>query len=60
MLLFYLLWITIVFGGFYLGIGYILGLYRGSFQLSLLLNALIYCGCALYGVPKLLRLIIKK
>jgi hypothetical protein len=51
----WLLWITIVAGGFFMGIGSALALRRG-FDLALALNAVLYTGCALYGLPKLLRL----
>jgi hypothetical protein len=60
MFLFWLLWIIIVVGGFYMGIGYVLSLFRGGFEVSLLLNAIVYLGCALFGLPKLLKLIFKK
>ena len=60
MFLIWLLWLTIVIGGFYLGIGYGLQMYRNGFEISLLLNTLIYCGCALFALPKLLKLVIKK
>jgi hypothetical protein len=60
MFLIWLLWLTIVIGGFYLGIGYALEMYNKGFEISLLLNALIYCGCALFALPKLLNLIFKK
>lgn len=60
MFLVWLLWLTIVIGGFYLGIGYGLEMYRSGFEISLLLNALIYCGCAIYGLPKLAKLAFRK
>ncbi len=60
MFLIWLLWLTIVIGGFYLGIGYGYQIYQSGFEISLLLNALIYCGCAIFCTPKLLRLFIKK
>lgn len=60
MFLIWLLWLTIVIGGFYLGIGYALQMYQSGFEISLLLNALIYCGCAIFAFPKLLKLVIKK
>jgi len=60
MFLIWLLWLTIVFGGFYLGIGYGYEMYRSGFEISLLLNALVYCGCALFCTPKLLKLFVKK
>jgi hypothetical protein len=58
--LFWLLWLTIVVGGFYLGIGYGWQMYQSGFEISLLLNAIVYCGCALFGLPKLLKLVFKK
>ena len=60
MFLIWLLWLTIVIGGFYLGIGYGLQLKTSGFELSLLLNALIYCGCAIFALPKLVKLVLKK
>lgn len=60
MFLIWLLWLTIVIGGFYLGIGYGLEMYWSGFEISLLLNALVYCGCAIFALPKLLKLVFKK
>lgn len=60
MFLIWLLWLTIVGGGFYLGIGYGIETYRGGFEISRFLNALLYCGCAVFALPKLLKLFIKK
>ena len=60
MLLIWLLWLIIVVGGFYLGIGYGFEMYRSGFEISLLLNTVIYCGCALYALPRLARLVIPK
>jgi hypothetical protein len=60
MFLIWLLWLTIVIGGFYLGIGYGYEMYRSGVEISLLLNALIYCGCAIFALPKLLKLFVKK
>lgn len=60
MFLFWLLWLIIVFGGFYLGGGYALGVYREGFEISTALNAFIYLGCAIYGLPKLVKLILRK
>lgn len=59
MFLIWLLWLTIVIGGFYLGIGYALEAYRSG-GIANWLNALIYCGCASFCTPKLFRLFIKK
>ncbi|MBS1797727.1 MAG: hypothetical protein JSS81_28145 [Acidobacteria bacterium] len=60
MFLFWLLWIVVVIGGFYMGIGYGLQMYRQGFETSLLLNTVIYLGCAFYGAPKFLKLILKR
>lgn len=60
MFLIWLLWLTLVIGGFYLGIGYGYEMYRSGFEISLLLNTLVYCGCAIFCTPKLLKLFIKK
>jgi hypothetical protein len=60
MFLFWLLWLTIVIGGFYLGGGYALAVNRNGFEISTALNAVVYLGCAVYGLPKLLRLVLKK
>jgi hypothetical protein len=60
MFLIWLLWLTIVFGGFYLGIGYGLHIYRTGFEISSLLNTLVYCSCAIFCTPKLLKLFVKK
>jgi hypothetical protein len=59
MFLIWLLWLTIVIGGFYLGIGYGLEAFRSG-GIGNILNALIYCGCAIFCTPKLFRLIVKK
>ncbi|MBK7706397.1 MAG: hypothetical protein IPN69_00480 [Acidobacteria bacterium] len=56
----WLLWLIIVFGGFYLGIGYGRQMYLSGFELSLLLNTMIYSGCALFALPKLVRLFFPK
>jgi hypothetical protein len=60
MFLVWLLWLTIVVGGFYLGIGYGLEMYHRGFEISLLLNTLVYCGCAIYALPKLAKLVFGK
>ncbi len=58
MFVLYLLWITLIVGGGWLGVGAILEMSRGGFDIALLLMAIMYCGCALYSVPKLLKLIL--
>jgi len=60
MFLLWLLWIIVVVGGFYMGIGYGLTAYRNNFEIVSALNALVYLGFAFYGSPKLLKLILKK
>lgn len=57
MFLVYLLWIVVVFGGLFIGGGAVLTMARDGFQPALALNAAIYLGCALYGLPKLARLV---
>lgn len=59
MFLIWLLWLTIVIGGFYLGIGYGLEAFRAG-GVANFMNALIFCGCALFALPKLFRLVVKK
>ena len=59
MFLIWLLWLTLVIGGFYLGIGYGLQAFRNG-GIADWLNAIIYCGCAIFCTPKLFRLFIKK
>lgn len=60
MFLFWLLWLIIVGGGFYLGGGYALSYFRGEVGIGALLNAVVYLGVAIYGLPKLVKLAIKK
>lgn len=60
MFLLWLLWIIVVVGGFYMGIGYGWSAYRNDFEIVSALNALVYLGFAFYGLPKLLRLIFKR
>lgn len=52
----WLLWGIVVAGGFFMGGGAALALSRRGFDLALALNAVLYTACALYGLPKLLRL----
>ena len=60
MFLFWLLWIIIVVGGFYMGIGYGIGAYHQGFDIAMVLNAVVYTGCALFALPKLLKLLLPK
>lgn len=58
--LLYLMWITFVFGGGFMGISAILTMNQQGFSVSLLLNAVVYLGFALYGVPKLFKLVFRR
>lgn len=60
MFVFWLLWIIVVFGGLYMGLGSLLTMIDSGFSVALMLNFIIYSGCALYGVPRLFRLIARK
>jgi hypothetical protein len=52
----WLLWIVIAVGGLFMAGAAAAALARQGFDLALLLNAMLYGGCGLYGLPKLLRL----
>lgn len=56
----WLLWLIVVFGGLFMGLGSARALLDGGFDLALALNAIVYLGCALYGMPKLCRLVLDK
>lgn len=43
-----------------MGLGFALELLNAEFDIALALNAAAYLGCALYGLPKLYRLIFKE
>ena len=58
MFMVYLLWIIIVFGGLFMGIGAAWTMVERGFDAALLLNALLYLGCALYGLPRLVKLVL--
>jgi hypothetical protein len=60
MLMIWLLWLVVVVGGFYMGLGYAWGAYRQGYPISMALNALLYLGCACYGLPRLLKLVFKR
>ena len=60
MLIVYLLWITVVFGGLFMGLGSIREMAQSGFDPALALNTLLYLGCALYGMPKLIKLVFKR
>jgi hypothetical protein len=59
-MLFWLLWLVVVVGGFYMAAGYGLAAYRNSFEFSASANALIYFVCAIYGLPKFVRFVLKR
>lgn len=54
----YLLWVTIVVGGFFIGGGAVWTLAEQGFNLALTLNAVLYLGCALHGLPRLVKLLL--
>ena len=56
----YLLWITFVAGGAFMGVLAILALQTQGFSLAVLLNAVCYLGIALYGLPKLYKFVFKR
>jgi len=56
----YLLWITFVAGGLFVGIAAILFMHDNGFSIAVALNALCYLGIALYGLPKLYTFIFKR
>jgi hypothetical protein len=60
MFLVYLLWITFVLGGAFMGITAIRTLSQEGFALAVLLNAICYLGIALYGLPKLYKFVFKR
>ena len=57
MFLLYLLWIVIVFGGGFVGWKAVEVILEEGASPLLVLNAALYLGCALYGLPRLLRLL---
>ena len=59
MFLVYLLWITLVVGGLFLGIGAGREMVASGFDAALALMSVLYSGCALYSLPKLVRLVFK-
>jgi hypothetical protein len=56
----YLLWIVFVFGGLFMGVEAVQAMRHQGFAVSLLLNAVVYLGFALYGVPKLFKLVMRR
>ena len=60
MFLVYLLWITFVGGGLFMGVAAALFMQEHGFSFAVLLNALCYLGIALYGLPKLFKYVFKR
>lgn len=60
MFMLYLLWITIVFGGLFMGLGAAWTILEQGFDVALALNVVLYLGCALYGLPRLVKLVLGK
>ncbi len=56
----YLLWIVFVSCGAFMGISAIQAIREDGFAWSLLLNAVLFLGIALYGVPKLIKLVLAR
>lgn len=53
----WLLWSTIALGGLLMGGGALYTIKQSGFDLALALNAVLYLGCALYALPRLLTLL---
>ena len=60
MFMLYLLWVTIVFGGLFMGIGAAWTMVDRGFDFALALAAVLYLGCAVYGLPRLVKLVLQK
>jgi hypothetical protein len=56
----YLLWVTFVVGGAFMGISAIGLLAQQGFDVGIFLNAVVFLGIALYGVPKLYKFVFKR
>jgi hypothetical protein len=57
MFLFYLLWIVVVGFGFFLGGGAVWTMTQQGVSATLVVNAVLYLGSALYGVPRFIKLL---
>ena len=53
----YLLWIILVSGGLFMGLGAVAAVVERGFDLALVLNAALYLGCAAYSLPRLVKLV---
>lgn len=60
MFVIFLLWISFVFGGAFMGITAILHMNEQGFNVGVFLNAVVFFGIALYGLPKLVRLVVRR
>ncbi len=60
MFMLYLLWVTVVGGGLFMGLGAAWTMFEHGFDVALTLNAVLYLGCALYGLPRLVKLVLGK
>ncbi len=58
MFMVYLLWVTIVGGGLFMGLGAGWTMLQRGFDPALALNAVLYLGCAAYGLPRLVKLLL--
>jgi len=56
----WLLWLVVVIGGLFMGLGYARVLLDSGYDLALTLNAIVYLGCSAYGMPRLYALIFKR
>ncbi len=56
----WLLWLIVVFGCLFMGLGSARALLDGGFDLALALNTVFYLGCSLYGMPRLYALIFNR
>lgn len=56
----YLLWVTFVLGGAFMGVSAVRALSERGLEIGVLLSAIVYLGIALYGLPKLYRFVFKR
>lgn len=56
----FLLWITFVLGGAFMGVSAILHMNEQGFSVGVFLNAVVFLGIALYGLPKLLKFVVRR
>jgi hypothetical protein len=59
MFMVYLLWGFVVVCGFFMGGASALALWRSGLDYAVLGNAIVYLGCGIYGLPRLLKLLNK-